>query len=108
MKTIGKPDAGKPHVRFERGPQETEPARHRARGLPMPKLTLRDLFAVVTIVALALGLAVDYASREEAKAQLLDVLARRERENFELKQALEWAKCPKCSARLHDDQLPNR
>jgi RNA-directed DNA polymerase len=29
-KTIGKPDAGKPHVRFERGPQETEPARHRA------------------------------------------------------------------------------
>ena len=29
-KTIGKPDAGKPHVRFERGPQETEPVRHRA------------------------------------------------------------------------------
>ena len=29
-KTIGKPDAGNPHVRFERGPQETEPARHRA------------------------------------------------------------------------------
>jgi len=29
-KTIGKPDAGKPHVRFERGPQETEPLRHRA------------------------------------------------------------------------------
>jgi len=28
--TIGKPDAGNPHVRFERGPQETEPARHRA------------------------------------------------------------------------------
>ena len=26
-KTIGKPDAGNPHVRFERGPQETEPAR---------------------------------------------------------------------------------
>ena len=23
-KTIGKPDAGNPHVRFERGPQETE------------------------------------------------------------------------------------
>ena len=29
-KTIGKPDAGNPHVRFERGPQETEPKRHRA------------------------------------------------------------------------------
>ena len=29
-KTIGKPYAGKPHVRFERGPQETEPERHRA------------------------------------------------------------------------------
>ncbi len=29
-KTIGKPDAGNPHVRFERGPQETEPPRHRA------------------------------------------------------------------------------
>jgi len=29
-KTIGKPDAGNPHVRFERGPQETEPVRHRA------------------------------------------------------------------------------
>ena len=29
-KTIGKPDAGNPHVRFERGSQETEPARHRA------------------------------------------------------------------------------
>ncbi len=30
VKTIGKPDAGNPHVRFERGPQETEPVRHRA------------------------------------------------------------------------------
>jgi hypothetical protein len=29
-KTIGKPDAGNPHVRFESGPQETEPVRHRA------------------------------------------------------------------------------
>ena len=29
-KTIGKPDAGNPHVRFERGPQETKPVRHRA------------------------------------------------------------------------------
>jgi len=29
-KTIGKPYAGNPHVRFERGPQETEPSRHRA------------------------------------------------------------------------------
>jgi hypothetical protein len=29
-KTIGKPYAGNPHVRFERGPQETEPMRHRA------------------------------------------------------------------------------
>jgi hypothetical protein len=29
-KTIGKPDAGNSHVRFERGPQETERARHRA------------------------------------------------------------------------------
>jgi len=29
-KTIGKPDAGNPHVRFDRGPQETEPERHRA------------------------------------------------------------------------------
>jgi len=29
-KTIGKPYAGNPHVRFERGPQETEPACHRA------------------------------------------------------------------------------
>ena len=29
-KTIGKPDAGNPHVRFERGPQEKEPVRHRA------------------------------------------------------------------------------
>ncbi len=29
-KTIGKPDAGNSHVRFERGPQETEPACHRA------------------------------------------------------------------------------
>ena len=28
--TIGKPYAGNPQVRFERGPQETEPARHRA------------------------------------------------------------------------------
>ena len=30
VKTIGKPYAGNPHVRFERGPQETEPVRHRA------------------------------------------------------------------------------
>jgi group II intron reverse transcriptase/maturase len=30
MKTIGKPYAGKPHVRFERGSQETEQARNRA------------------------------------------------------------------------------
>ena len=30
VKTIGKPYAGNPHVRFERGPQETERARHRA------------------------------------------------------------------------------
>jgi group II intron reverse transcriptase/maturase len=30
VKTIGKPYAGKPHVRFERGSQETEQARHRA------------------------------------------------------------------------------
>jgi hypothetical protein len=29
-KTIGKPYAGNPHVRFERGSQETEAARHRA------------------------------------------------------------------------------
>ncbi len=29
-KTIGKPVAGNPPVRFEWGPQETEPARHRA------------------------------------------------------------------------------
>ena len=29
-KTIGKPYAGNPHVRFERGPQETERARNRA------------------------------------------------------------------------------
>ncbi len=29
-KTIGKPCAGNPHVRFERGPQETEPQGHRA------------------------------------------------------------------------------
>ena len=29
-KTIGKPYAGNPHVRFERGPQETERQRHRA------------------------------------------------------------------------------
>ena len=29
-KTIGKPDAGNSHVRFERGPQETEPLGHRA------------------------------------------------------------------------------
>jgi hypothetical protein len=29
-KTIGKPHAGNPHVRFERGPQETESTRHRA------------------------------------------------------------------------------
>ena len=29
-KTIGKPYAGNPHVRFDRGPQETERARHRA------------------------------------------------------------------------------
>ena len=29
-KTIGKPYAGNPRVRFERGPQETEPERHRA------------------------------------------------------------------------------
>ena len=27
---IGKPYAGNPHVRFERGPQETELRRHRA------------------------------------------------------------------------------
>jgi hypothetical protein len=26
----GKPDAGTLHVRFERGPQQTEPVRHRA------------------------------------------------------------------------------
>ena len=30
VKTIGKPYAGNPHVRFDRGPQETEPVRHRA------------------------------------------------------------------------------
>jgi hypothetical protein len=30
VQTIGKPYAGNPHVRFEREPQETEPARHRA------------------------------------------------------------------------------
>lgn len=29
-RTIGKPYAGNPHVRFERGPQETELKRHRA------------------------------------------------------------------------------
>jgi hypothetical protein len=29
-KTIGKPCVGNPHARFDRGPQETEPARHRA------------------------------------------------------------------------------
>jgi hypothetical protein len=29
-KTIGKPDAGNPLVRFERGPQETEQSGHRA------------------------------------------------------------------------------
>ena len=29
-KTIGKPYAGNPHVRFERELQETEAARHRA------------------------------------------------------------------------------
>ena len=29
-KTIGKPYAGNRHVRFERGPQETERSRHRA------------------------------------------------------------------------------
>jgi hypothetical protein len=29
-RTIGKPDAGNPHVRFERGPQETEPPRLRS------------------------------------------------------------------------------
>ena len=29
-KTIGKPCAGNPHARFERGPQETERVRHRA------------------------------------------------------------------------------
>ena len=29
-KTIGKPYAGNPHVRFERRPQETEPACHLA------------------------------------------------------------------------------
>ena len=28
--SVGKPDAGLPHGRFERGPQETEPVRHRA------------------------------------------------------------------------------
>jgi hypothetical protein len=30
VKTIGKPYAGNPHVRFERGPQETEFTGHRA------------------------------------------------------------------------------
>jgi hypothetical protein len=30
VKIIGKPYAGNPHVRFERGSQETEQARHRA------------------------------------------------------------------------------
>jgi hypothetical protein len=30
VKTIGKPYAGNPHVRFERGSQETERARYRA------------------------------------------------------------------------------
>lgn len=30
VKAIGKPYAGNPHVRFERGPQETEQVRHRA------------------------------------------------------------------------------
>ena len=30
VKTIGKPYAGNPHVRFDRGSQETEQARHRA------------------------------------------------------------------------------
>jgi hypothetical protein len=30
VKTIGKPYAGNPHVRFERGSQETEQTRHRA------------------------------------------------------------------------------
>ena len=30
VKTIGKPYAGNPHVRFERGPQETELTGHRA------------------------------------------------------------------------------
>jgi hypothetical protein len=29
-KTIGKPYAGNPHVRFERGPQETGRSRNRA------------------------------------------------------------------------------
>ena len=30
VKPIGKPYAGNPHVRFDRGPQETELKRHRA------------------------------------------------------------------------------
>jgi hypothetical protein len=29
-KIIGKPDAGNPHIRFDRGPQETERRRKRA------------------------------------------------------------------------------
>ena len=36
----------------------------------MPKLTLRDLFAVVTIVALALGWAVDHWRQAESQAAL--------------------------------------
>jgi hypothetical protein len=36
----------------------------------MPKLTLRDLFAVVTIVALALGWAVDHWRQSEANFRL--------------------------------------
>jgi hypothetical protein len=58
----------------------------------MPKLTLRDLFAVVTIVALALGWWVDHRRMEQAQLEAMaerdELIADREQRIAELEQGL--------------------
>ena len=51
----------------------------------MPKLTLRDLFAVVTIVALAMGWALDHW-RQAAEQERLDHALQRQSESHKAEQ----------------------
>ena len=57
----------------------------------MPKLTLRDLFAVVTIVALALGWLTDHLALASEKQSLARENAKLAAENAELSTQLFYA-----------------